>query len=135
MSMVTPKVYYRDYLDAHGNPDGGEVESLGIKINWHRGPIKLDGPEDEQLPPNGAFVGTVIEIAIHRLEFYQSTKKFTCAENEQAIQFLNEAMACVKRGDLDGAISACKNADAELKARLNRRHAEGTLGTHTPDKG
>jgi hypothetical protein len=104
-----PQVYYKDYLDVGMKPDGGEVESVGIQITWQRGPLRTDG-SDILLPANGAFVETVIEVAKHRLEFYQTTQ-FRCEENAEAIKKLEEAIEV-------------------LQSRIKRRAAAGTLGTH-----
>ena len=105
-----PQVYYKDYLNMDRKPDGGEVESVGIQITWQRGPLRVDG-SDVLLPPNGAFVETVIEVAKHRLEFYQTTQ-FRCEENAEAIKKLGEAIEV-------------------LQSRIKRREVEGTLGTYT----
>lgn len=76
-------------IDEHGNPAGGGVSELG---------------------PNGAFVEHVIEAAVNRLEFYQSTQ-FRCRENALAITKLEEALLW-------------------LGSRTARREAAGTEGTH-----
>lgn len=133
MSEVKPVVHYRDYLDPQGNPDGGEVESLGINIQWHRGPITLTGPLDSLKPPNGAFVSTVIDVAIHRLQFYQSTKKFMCEENARAIENLNQARLALERDDLEGSVAHLVKAHEALTDRMLRRKNQGVLGTHVPD--
>lgn len=108
-TFYIPKVYYKDYLDVHQKPDGGEAESVGIKITWQRGPLRTEG-QDILMPANGAFVETVIECAKHRLEFYQTTQ-FRCEENAEAIKKLEEAIEV-------------------LHSRLMRRSEAGTLGTH-----
>lgn len=110
--IVPPKLVVKDYLDSTGAPDGGEYESLGLNIRWQRGPLKPPG-ETEMMPPNGAFVETVIEAASRRLQFYQNTR-FNCAENEDAIEHLEAALSV-------------------LRERIARREAAGKLGTHKPD--
>ncbi len=112
MALIAPILIVKDYLDNTGAPDGGEYESLGLNIRWQRGPLKPPG-ETEMLPPNGAFVETVIEAAMRRLKFYQTTR-FRCEENEEAIFHLEDALAL-------------------LRERTNRRQAAGKLGTHKPD--
>ena len=112
MATVAPKLVVKDYLDNTGAPDGGEYESLGLAIRWQRGPLKPPG-ETELMPPNGAFVETVIEAALRRLMFYQTTR-FACQENEVAIEHLKETLTC-------------------LNERTARRAAEGTLNTYKPD--
>lgn len=108
--MKAPVPFYKDYLDEHGNPAGGSVESVGIDIQWQNGPLKIG---ERMLPPNGAFPETVLRIAKHRLEFYQTTK-FACAENAATILKLDQAIE-------------------ELTARFTRRDSEGVLGTHALD--
>ena len=112
MATIAPKLVVKDYLDNTGAPDGGEYESLGLNIRWQRGPLKPPG-ETEMMPPNGAFPETVIEAALRRLKFYQTTR-FLCKENEEAIDHLEKALAC-------------------LNDRTARRQAAGKLGTHKPD--
>ncbi len=96
--------------DANGNPSGGKTSSLGIEINWQDGPLGRDG---ERLAPNGAFVETVIQTAIDRIEFYNDSK-FRCRENSLAITKLEEALHW-------------------LNARTNRRDKLGIEGTHNED--
>lgn len=112
MATIAPKLVVKDYLDSTGAPDGGDYESLGLNIRWQRGPLKPPG-ETEMMPPNGAFVETVIEAASRRLKFYQTTR-FNCAENEDAIEHLEAALTI-------------------LRERIARREAAGKLGTHKPD--
>ncbi len=112
MMVVPPKLVVKDYLDSTGAPDGGEYESLGLNIRWQRGPLKPPG-ETEMMPPNGAFVETVIEAALRRLMFYQTTR-FACQENADAIGHLLQARGAVED-------------------RERRREAEGKLGTYKPD--
>jgi hypothetical protein len=112
MATIAPKLVIKDYLDSTGAPDGGDYESLGLNIRWQRGPLKPPG-ETEMMPPNGAFPETVIEAALRRLKFYQTTR-FKCKENEEAIKHLDTALTI-------------------LRERIARREAAGTLGTHKPD--
>lgn len=93
-------------LDDHGNPAGGRSDATGIRIIWQNGPLGRGADRQE---PNGAFVETLIAIAIDRLEFYQ--EHFPCRENELAIRHLH-------------------SAGAMLAARTMRREEEGTEGTH-----
>lgn len=112
--MVAPKLVVRDYLDHTNNPAGGEYESIGLSIRWQKGPLKYDG-ETEMVPPNGAFLETVITAAIKRLEFFQSLKNFKCEENEQALEHLYASLDV-------------------LNKRQQRRREQGTEGTHKPDQ-
>ena len=78
----------RHATDAGGNPAGGRTIGLGIDINWQDGPLRVNGVSRE---PNGAFVEGIIEAALDRLYFYQSSK-FRCRENALAITHLEEAL-------------------------------------------
>lgn len=75
-------------VDADGNPAGGESAGCGIVIQWQDGPL---GRGADRKEPNGAFVEGVIQVALGRLEFYQSSK-FRCRENALAITKLEEAL-------------------------------------------
>jgi hypothetical protein len=75
-------------IDAALNPAGGTTEGVGILIEWQNGPL---GRDAERKEPNGAFVEGVIQAALGRLEFYQ-TSKFKCRENALAITKLEEAL-------------------------------------------
>ena len=94
--------------DHDGNPTGGATESLGIVVVWQNGPL---GRGAERAEPNGAFVETVIAIAVDRLQYYQSGK-FRCRENALAITKLEEALHW-------------------LEHRTAAREARGVEGTHT----
>lgn len=76
------------YNDVDGNPAGGRSSSVGLTIQWQNGPLAIDGERKE---PNGAFVETVIEAALGRIQYYQSSK-FYCRENALAITKLEEAL-------------------------------------------
>ena len=76
-----------NYLDAEGNPAGGYVKGLGIEFRFQDGPL---GRGDDRREPNGAFVEDLETAAIHRMEFYQSTR-FKCRENDLVITKLQEA--------------------------------------------
>lgn len=93
--------------DSDGNPTGGLTESVGIEVVWQNGPL---GRGAERQEPNGAFVETVIAIAVDRLQYYQSGK-FRCRENALAITKLEEAIHW-------------------LGHRTAAREARGVEGTH-----
>ena len=104
-----------DKFEAHNQkndedvPTGGRVRGVGLAIDWQDGPIgKVEG--DERLPPNGAFVETVIAACVQRLEFYQASR-FACDENHIAIMHLNGALEV-------------------LNDRTKKREARGVEGTH-----
>lgn len=96
-----------NWLDDDQQPLGGFASGVGMSITWQNGPL---GRGDDRIPPNGAFVETVIAAAKQRIEFYQSTE-FACAENAWAINRL--------QGALDW-----------LNDRTQRRECEGVEGTH-----
>lgn len=107
----------RNSVDHHGNPAGGTVKGTGLSVRWQDGPLRVPiqpAVGDSRLGSvpsrNGAFVEDVIDAAITRLRFYQSSK-FACEENEIALDLLMAA-----RGQLD----------ERTKARL----ARGVEGTH-----
>jgi len=94
-------------LDEQGRPAGGYVRGTGMSIDWQNGPLGRGG---ERIPPNGAFVETVIAAALQRIEHYQSTQ-FKCRENALAITKLEEALHW-------------------LNSRTNRREVQNVEGTH-----
>lgn len=98
---------YENCNDENGNPAGGFVKGVGMEINWQNGPL---GRGKERKEPNGAFVETVIDAVLKRIEFYQSSK-FSCRENAIAATKLEEALMWLNR-------------------RTQRRENAGTEGTH-----
>jgi hypothetical protein len=88
-------------------PAGGSFKATGIDIKWQDGPLGTGVARKE---PTGAFVETVIEAAINRLEFYQESK-FACVENADALFLLSKAL---------------KHLDSRTKKREDR----GVEGTH-----
>ena len=74
--------------DSNGNPAGGQTTGTGISINWQNGPLQFG---DKRKEPDGAFVEGVMQAALGRLKYYQSTK-FSCRENSLAITKLEEAL-------------------------------------------
>lgn len=77
-----------NHLDADGNPAGGNVHGVGIRIEWQNGPLGRDG---DRIEANGAFVEGVIEAAIDRIYFYQLTK-FHSLHNAVALGHLKAAL-------------------------------------------
>lgn len=98
--------------DRDGNPEGGCAFGTGFCITWQRGPL---GRGDESRGANGAFVETIIQACIDRLEFYQecSGGRFKCQENDDALDHLQRALE-------------------RLEDRTTRREHEGKEGTNTP---
>ena len=94
-------------LDADGKPAGGQTTGIGFSIVWQDGPL---GRGPDRLPPNGAFVETVIAAALDRIKFYNDTE-FRCRENSLAITHLEEALHW-------------------LQHRTAEREARGVEGTH-----
>ncbi|KKL78134.1 hypothetical protein LCGC14_2027910 [marine sediment metagenome] len=99
-------------VDEDGLPAGGNVTSIGLSIEWQKGPRGIDD-YGELGEPNGAFVETVIAVALQRIEWYQEVNggRFACEENANAIDYL--------RGALD-----------VLDARTKDRQRRGVEGTH-----
>jgi hypothetical protein len=97
-----------DHKLEDGKPAGGETFGKGIQIEWQNGPLGRGAERREQ---NGAFVEGVINAALGRLQFYQSTE-FKCAENKEAIEHLVGALAALHR-------------------RTHDREARQVEGTHT----
>lgn len=93
--------------DADGNPAGGYAIARGIQIEWQNGPLGRGVNHQE---PNGAFVETLLQIAVDRLSFYQSTQ-FACRSNEDALDAIQTALAA-------------------LHSRTIEREARGVEGTH-----
>lgn len=93
--------------DKNGNPAGGSVEGVGLEIAWQDGPL---GRGEDRNEPNGAFVETVIDAALQRIQHYQKSQ-FNCRENSLAITKLEEALHW-------------------LNSRTNRREYDGVEGTH-----
>lgn len=77
-----------NHLDSYGNPAGGSVDGVGLKIKWQDGPL---GRDADRILPNGAFVETVIAAALQRIQHYQDSR-FKCRENALAITKLEEAL-------------------------------------------
>lgn len=95
------------FLDANGNPEGGQTFGNGFAIAWQRGPL---GRDANRKAPNGAFVEDVIRAAAKRLEFYQGSK-FKCDRNANALTHLYAALD-------------------ELRARTADREERKVEGTH-----
>lgn len=103
------RIEAKHYNDENGNPAGGKTIGIGIEILWQNGP--LGRPEDgTRKEPNGAFVESVIQAALDRLEYYQGSK-FKCRENALAITKLEEALHW-------------------LESRTQKREAQKVEGTH-----
>lgn len=96
--------------DSNNNPTGGNSSATGVSVQWQDGPL---GTGEDRKSKNGAFVEDLIEIAIDRLEFFNSSK-FRCRENSLAITKLEEALHW-------------------LNARTSRRTVAGIEGTHQED--
>ena len=86
-----------NYLDMEGNPAGGFARDTGMDIVWQNGPL---GRGEDRVPPNGAFVESVIQAAIKRLEFYQNSK-FKCRENAIALTHLETALLWLNKRTQD----------------------------------
>ncbi len=83
--------------DSSGNPTGGTTLGTGIQIEWQNGPL---GRGSDRKEPNGAFVEGVLEAAIGRLQFYQSSK-FSCRENAVALTHMETALLWLQKRTQD----------------------------------
>ena len=92
-------------------PAGGHAWGPGFSISWQDKPL---GQGQDAEEATGAFVETVVQAALDRLEFYQAGP-FECNENDEAIVYLENALGAMVR-------------------RTKRRVADGTEGTHA-EKG
>jgi len=93
--------------DPNGTPTGGKTTGIGFEINWQNGPL---GRGAERIEPNGAFIESVLEAAIGRLQFFQSSK-FACRENAVALTHMETALLWLQKRTAD-------------------REARGVEGTH-----
>lgn len=82
--------------DDDGNPAGGYTLSTGISIAWQNGPLGR-GPDRRE--PNGAFVETVIAVALDRINYYQDSQ-FHCLENALAAGYLAMALSVLEERTL-----------------------------------
>ena len=103
------------FVDSELTPMGGAANAPGIQIRWQAGPLKITQENTDikvvkENEANGAFVETVIAIALDRLMHYQCTR-FACNENDEAMVSLKQALTF-------------------LNMRTNRRISEGTEGTY-----
>lgn len=87
--------YDGNVTDDDENPTGGEYHSQGLHVYWQNGARGQEGT-DELLPPNGAFVEDVINAALQRLKFFQTTK-FRDRGNAIAITHLEGALDALRR--------------------------------------
>lgn len=94
--------------DNNDNPAGGYTCGIGLNIEWQNGPLAVDGV---RLEPNGAFVESVIQAAIGRIEFYQGSK-FHSIHNAVALGHLKAALEV-------------------LQERTRDRESRGVEGTHS----
>lgn len=103
-------------VDTHGNPAGGYFSvrtETGYELmhgRWQDGPL---GRGEDRGKPNGIFVETMMAITRDRIQFYESAAggRFSCAENQEALEHIDAAMAALNR-------------------RTERRESEGVEGTH-----
>lgn len=102
------KYDFENKVDDNGNPAGGSVSGVGLSISWQDGPL---GRGEDRKEPNGAFVETVIDAALKRIDFYQDSK-FKCDENAEAASHLEKALSILNK----------RTADREARA---------VEGTHT----
>lgn len=100
---------FENWVDADGNPAGGVISGNGMTISWQNGPL---GRGESRRLPNGAFVEDVINAAISRIEFYQSSK-FASEYNAEALDHLRKAVAALNRRTTDREQRAVEGTHAE----------------------
>lgn len=105
--MTTTHIAEEHFVDELGRPAGGKTTGTGIEIAWQNGPLCVDGVRRE---PNGAFVEGILEAAVGRLRFYQSSE-FRSPYNARALAHLELALRA-------------------LHERTADREARGVEGTH-----
>ncbi len=100
-------------VDDAGQPAGGKAVGVGLSIEWQNGPR---GQGATRFQPNGATVKDVIDVALSRLEFFQTVNdgQYACAENAEAIEHLRAARKA-------------------LDDRAARRYGAGIKGTGAMD--
>lgn len=96
----------QNWTTPEGNHDGGVSTGIGYTIAWQRGPL-VGGNR------NGAFLIEVLTACLRQLEYCQNSR-YACAENAEALDYLELAIA-------------------SLESRRLRRQNQGTLGTHEID--
>jgi hypothetical protein len=98
----------RHWTNPDGTHDGSISSGTGYLITWQRGPLS-EGR-------NGAFLTEVLGSVIDQVHYFRNLNSdFDCEENVQAEHHLKLALAALER-------------------RLQRRYAEGILGTHQVDE-
>lgn len=105
--MNDATIFNEQWKDHEGRPAGGIACGRGFAISWQNGPL---GRGDDRREPNGAFVETILEAVVSRLEFYQDSP-FACSENAAALRSINAALE-------------------SLRSRTKRREESQTEGTH-----
>ena len=87
--MSEQKLEIKHFSDSKGNPGGGRISGIGLEVFFQDGPLGRSGADRRS--QNGCFVEDLINSAMSRLRFYQSTK-FACEFNEEAISHLQKAL-------------------------------------------
>lgn len=105
-----PKCQSHHFKDHDGNPAGGHTYGPGFAIAWQNGPRGGPGAT-EMVAPNGAYVETIIEAALDRLRWFE-TSRFACDENKLAITHLTLALE-------------------RMNHRRSERMHRGVLGSHS----
>ena len=98
--MLDRSIEIHNYVDTQGNPTGGIAKGVGVTIHWQNGPLGRDGNRQS---PNGAFVETVLYVAMTRLEFYQEASggRFACWYNKVAINLIRAALEILNQRTID----------------------------------
>ena len=95
--VMQQRIIAENFTDKEGNPQGGYAVGAGIDIRWQNGPL---GRDESLIEPNGAFVEGVIQAALLRLQYYETTK-FKCWQNAGAIAYLQDALGMLEARTAD----------------------------------
>ena len=100
--------YFKEnWSDEKGDPAGGVASGVGFCISWQNGPL---GSGRQRKEPNGAFVETVLDAVIQRIEFYQESR--------------------FRSDDNDITLGHLRAVQKHLEARTRDREQRGVEGTH-----
>lgn len=135
-------VWQRGPLNESGRNGAFLIEVLGGCLAWMKGSASerkyICGIgftavfAGEVIAEDQATLIQILKSCLTQLCLYQDQPKFVCAENDEAIDLLTEAIQAIS--DLDESLEYLEKAQSVLTARRDRRAAEGTLGTHKGEK-
>jgi len=95
--MAADKFTSNHWSNKDGHPVGGCSYGTGFTVSWQNGPL---GRGEDRKEPNGAFVETLINVVIDRIEYYQDSQ-FKSDYNARAIEHLNQALTALQERTKD----------------------------------